>query len=490
MRNNKKVLRIAALVLALMFTISAAFASTDSAYSIRFGQNNTSINGQVIDNQLYIPIREVSDFTGGSISWDNSAKAASFNGVVYKVGVNAQIINNRLFVIADALPSAFKGISLAGSNKLTIFDVPKDKIVPIDPNLKYIDTAALMGMIKPNMATSATRTKYEQAPPEWDFVLIDSRPAGRYNEAHINGAINIPDANFDKLKHLLPQDKNKMLIFYCGGLECPLSGDSARKAKALGYTNVYVYQEGTPFWAEAGNYFATTPAYVSTLITQARVEDLKAKPVLLIDTRPYTAYFASHIPTAVQMDDTIFTKKYMQFVPKDKDAEIVVYCGGFFCGKSHAVARILLKEGYTNIKVLSGGTPAWEEAGLPMFGTKSSGSTFDITGGKVDRKLSPSEFKQRLEAGGNVVVVDIRNDNEVAAGMIKGAIHIPSGQINADPKAIAHLLPADKKTTLLIHCASGARAAGVIDKIAELGYENAFYLNSRIRIDASGNYSF
>jgi|GEM_PF-106268 rhodanese-related sulfurtransferase len=490
MKKNKKVLRILALVLALMFTMSAAFASSDSVYNIKFGQNTTKINGQVIDGQLYVPIREVSDFTNGSIYWDNKSKAANLNGAVFKVGLNAHIFNNKLLVLADAVLGAFKGISVVGENKITIFNVPKDKIVPIDPSLKYIDTATLMGMIKPNMATSAARTKYEQAPPEWDFVLIDSRPAGRYNEAHINGAINIPDANFDKLKNLLPADKNKMLIFYCGGLECPLSGDSARKAKALGYTNVHVYQEGTPFWAEFGNYFATTPAYVSTLITQARVEDLAAKPVLLIDTRPYTSYFASHIPTAVQMDDTYFTKKYMQFLPKDKDVEIVVYCGGFFCGKSHAVARILVREGYTNIKVLNGGTPAWEEAGLPMFGTKSSGSTFDITGGKVDRKISPTEFKQKLEAGGKVVVVDVRNDSEVASGMIKGAIHIPSGQINADPKAIAHLLPADKKTTLLVHCAAGARSAGVIDKIVELGYENAFYLNSAIRIDPNGNYSF
>jgi len=51
-------------------------------------------------------------------------------------------------------------------------------------------------------------------------------------------------------------------------------------------------------------------------------------------------------------------------------------------------------------------------------------------------------------------------------------------------------LPTDKTTTILIHCASGARASGVVDKIADLGYPNTFYLDHAITIDENGNYSF
>ncbi len=49
-------------------------------------------------------------------------------------------------------------------------------------------------------------------------VIVDSRPTRpAYVKSHIPGAISIPDKKFDKLKGILPTDKNIPLIFYCGG---------------------------------------------------------------------------------------------------------------------------------------------------------------------------------------------------------------------------------------------------------------------------------
>jgi hypothetical protein len=50
-----------------------------------------------------------------------------------------------------------------------------------------------------------------------DAVIIDSRPAARFIDGSIPGAINIYDAEFDKHIDKLPNDKNKLLIFYCAG---------------------------------------------------------------------------------------------------------------------------------------------------------------------------------------------------------------------------------------------------------------------------------
>ncbi|UTW70937.1 rhodanese-like domain-containing protein [Anaerobacillus sp. HL2] len=47
--------------------------------------------------------------------------------------------------------------------------------------------------------------------------------------------------------------------------------------------------------------------------------------------------------------------------PKDKNTEIVIYCGGFFCHKSHHLAEYLVADGYKNVKVLAGGMPAWKK---------------------------------------------------------------------------------------------------------------------------------
>jgi rhodanese-related sulfurtransferase len=51
-----------------------------------------------------------------------------------------------------------------------------------------------------------------------DAVIIDSRPAVRFLEGSIPGAINIYDAEFDKHVDKLPKDKNRLLIFYCAGV--------------------------------------------------------------------------------------------------------------------------------------------------------------------------------------------------------------------------------------------------------------------------------
>lgn len=51
-----------------------------------------------------------------------------------------------------------------------------------------------------------------------DFMLIDSRPSKRYAQSHLPGAVSIPVSEMkSKAAEFLPEDKNKLLIFYCGG---------------------------------------------------------------------------------------------------------------------------------------------------------------------------------------------------------------------------------------------------------------------------------
>jgi len=83
-------------------------------------------------------------------------------------------------------------------------------------------------------------------------TVVDARPMKRkYAKGHVPGAISIPNSQFKKLVHMLPTDKKSPLVFYCGGLKCPLSVKSALKAKALGYTDVKLFQGGYPEWKAA-----------------------------------------------------------------------------------------------------------------------------------------------------------------------------------------------------------------------------------------------
>jgi rhodanese-related sulfurtransferase len=103
-----------------------------------------------------------------------------------------------------------------------------------------------------------------------DFMLIDSRPERVFGQGSIPGAVNISDSKFDKETAKLPADKNKTLIFFCGGLKCDLSSKSAVKAKALGYKNVFVYPPGQPEWqAKVGGAKAAGPVAAVAQAAQA-----------------------------------------------------------------------------------------------------------------------------------------------------------------------------------------------------------------------------
>jgi hypothetical protein len=64
----------------------------------------------------------------------------------------------------------------------------------------------------------------QKGPQAGNYVMFDSRPASRYHEGHIPGSSSLPFADMDKaekegkLVSLLPPEKDKLLVFYCGGV--------------------------------------------------------------------------------------------------------------------------------------------------------------------------------------------------------------------------------------------------------------------------------
>ena len=58
-----------------------------------------------------------------------------------------------------------------------------------------------------------------EGPEKGNYLLVDSRPKPRYLEGHIPGAVSQSNDKFEELKDsVLPAEKDKLIIFYCGGV--------------------------------------------------------------------------------------------------------------------------------------------------------------------------------------------------------------------------------------------------------------------------------
>jgi rhodanese-related sulfurtransferase len=55
-------------------------------------------------------------------------------------------------------------------------------------------------------------------PEKGAYTLIDARPAGAFLSGHIPTAISLPFDSFEEnCSTILPPDKDRLLVFYCGG---------------------------------------------------------------------------------------------------------------------------------------------------------------------------------------------------------------------------------------------------------------------------------
>ena len=72
---------------------------------------------------------------------------------------------------------------------------------------------------------------------EQGVLLIDVRTSGEFAQGHIDGALNIPWEQTEKLMSAIGNEKQRSVVVYCR------SGNRSGKAKAVletqGYTNIF-----------------------------------------------------------------------------------------------------------------------------------------------------------------------------------------------------------------------------------------------------------
>lgn len=93
---------------------------------------------------------------------------------------------------------------------------------------------------------------------EGRVAVFDVNASSRWAAAHVPGAPNLDPVNFSAGD--LPEAKDSQLVFYCSNFMCRKAPLAARRAKAMGYTNVQVMSAGIQGWLGERLPVATAPS--------------------------------------------------------------------------------------------------------------------------------------------------------------------------------------------------------------------------------------
>jgi len=88
------------------------------------------------------------------------------------------------------------------------------------------------------------------------------------------------------------------------------------------------------------------------------------------------------------------------------------------------------------------------------------------------QQITQEEAKAMMDSQ-EVIILDVREQDEYDSGHIPGAVLLPVGTI--DDTTAAQVIP-EKDSTVLVYCRSGNRSKTASAALADLGYTNIYEL--------------
>jgi hydroxyacylglutathione hydrolase len=173
---------------------------------------------------------------------------------------------------------------------------------------------------------------------------------------------------------------------------------------------------------------------------------------VVLDTRSVEDFAKEHIPGSVNVglggQFAIWVGSLFGNVP------FVLVCDE---GKETETVLRLARVGYDNVKgYLKGGVKTWKDAGNKTQSVES---------------IEAGDFIKHI---GKDKVLDVRNDGEVAKGMVKDAISIPLGSL---PTRLNEL---DKNEHYYVHCQGGYRSMIALSILQKNGFTKLTNVNGGV----------
>nr|WP_255701839.1 rhodanese-like domain-containing protein [Bordetella sp. LUAb4] len=190
--------------------------------------------------------------------------------------------------------------------------------------------------------------------------------------------------------------------------------------------------------------------------------------IALLDVREHGQYGEAHPFYATTLPYSRLEIEVTRLVPR-RATRIVLLDEGD--GVSQRAARALQASGYSDVRALEGGMPAWRAAGFGVFaGVNLPSKTF----GELAEhqwhtpRISATDLAERQQRGDDLIVLDGRPYAEYGKMNIPGAICCPNGELALRALQLAP----DPATTIVINCAGRTRSIIGAQTLIDLGVPN------------------
>lgn len=104
-----------------------------------------------------------------------------------------------------------------------------------------------------------------------------------------------------------------------------------------------------------------------------------------------------------------------------------------------------------------------------ISGTGTTTGSVSLSTGSY-QTISAVKAKEMMDQNKDIIILDVRTEEEFNAGHIKDAILIPDTKIKASAESIL----TNKSAVILVYCRSGRRSAVAASALAAMGYTNVY----------------
>ena len=204
-------------------------------------------------------------------------------------------------------------------------------------------------------------------------------------------------------------------------------------------------------------------------------EDLNAalrdgEELALIDVREQGVFFDSHLFWAVCIPMSRLELHVQDLVPRAGTR--IILCDDGRSSLAEEAIAVLATLGYSNVRMLEGGTSAWGDAGYELYSgvnvpSKAFGEFVEVN--YDTPRVPPEELNRIVESGRDMVILDSRPMDEYHRMNIPGGVDVPGAELVYR----VHEIAPDPETLVVVNCAGRTRSIIGSQSLINAGIPNA-----------------